>query len=277
MRTYEREKKAQRSLSRKVRREGFLYMEERIQIISDPHLRDTVSFSRKTRDQARDLMKDQLRTIDLPHLRNMWLLMQMLQDEYLLLRRHRLRPRPESLLDLLFEHNADDSAWSPSPWFSVQSLLSELGVHVVPARPGTSFRFLGHETSYELQQKDNAEFAHNYSMRPKTYNNGLVVPYGSDSPLELARFLDDYLERFRPLLGLPYFDTTPVQELVVSKNPIRSTTGMRKHWATATATSTAAGQSLLGDLLQECGERNRRKAIAQAKQRLRKRSRDSSS
>ena len=215
-------------------------------------------------------MKDLLRTIDLPYLRNMWFLMQMLQDEYLLLRRHRLRPRPGSLIDLLFEHNADDSAWSPSPWFSVQSLLCDFGVHVVPARPGTSFRFLGHETSYELQQKDDAEFVHNYSMRPKTYNNGLVVPYGADSHFELARFLDDYLERFRPLIGLPYFDTTPVKDLVEAKAPIRSTMGTKKHWATATSTSTAVAQSLLGDMLQECGERNQRRAIAQAKQRLRK-------
>lgn len=278
LKTYEREKKAQRSLSRKVRQEGFLYMEERIRIISDPHARETCSFSRKTRDQARDLMKDSLRCFSLEELRNMWFLMQQLQDEYLLLRRHRLRPRSGSLMDLLFEHNADDSAWSCSPWFSVQSLLSDMGVHVVSARPGTSFRFLGLETSYDLLQKDEAELMHAYSLRAQTYNT--ACPYPSATPIAAdssnvsacLTFLGQYLERFRPLVGLPYANATPIKDLVEPQAPIRSMK-TKRNWSTAaatsTSTSTASGQGLLGALLQECAERNQRRAIAGVKKRLR--------
>lgn len=260
LRTYEKDKK--QSLIAWRRPSKFSpFLEDQIRTIG-PNLRDTCSFSRKTREQAQDLMKDHLRTISLPHLRNMWFLMQMLQDEYLLLRRHRLRPRPGSLMDLLFEHNSNDTAWSPSPWFSVQSLLSDMGVHVVPARPGTSFRFLGHETSHELQQKDLAEFMH--------YHDSARWPQIN---CDGSQCLGRYLERFRPLLGLAYFDSSLVQDLVEHKAPIRSAVGANRYWAHAS--STTVGQSHLGNLLQECGEKNYRKSIARSKLRLRMGRKDS--
>ena len=228
------------------------------------HERDRLRnfISRKTRDQVRDLTDDQLHEVSVPDLRVMWLLMQILQDNHQTLRRHRLRPHPGSLMDLLFEHTAEEGAWSTSPWFSVQRLLSNHGVHVVPARPGTSFRFLGQEETHELQEKDIAEF--------DAYSKPLLafLRLDSDSPgyRNMSNCLDGYLDRFRPYMGLPYLDDTPVSFLVEPVAPIRSMKRVSKGWTYASPT--AAVQSALGDLLDSCAEENRRRRVSESKQRL---------
>lgn len=269
VRRYERER-GQRSISQReaMKPSDSPLLEDKMRSITPPHLKHTY-ISRKTREQAKDLMKDLLRTISLPQLRNMWFLMQILQDQYLVLRRHRLRPKPDSLMDLLFEHSADEHAWNPSPWFAVQSLLSDMGMHVVPARPSTAFRFLGNEVVHELEERDVAEFEHFL----ESSRLSACFPGSHEHDQQMSKHLGKYLERFRPLLGLPYFDRTPIVSLVEHQAPIRSTVGANRYWAQASSTSVS--QSRLAELLQQSGEENKKRVIMGSKQRLRSARQDS--
>ena len=213
--------------------------------------------SRKARDQARDLLEDQLRPLDVHTLRNLWILMQILQDEYLLLRRHRLRPSVGSLMDLLFQHNSDEKVWSITPWFAVQNLLSSRGLHVVPARPGTAFRFLGHETNHELQQKDVAEYDR-FMESLSTTGVGTERQQQCSICTAYRGIVDgcthDYLERFRPLLGLPYRDVTPTKSLVRFRGSMQPIIVANCYWAYESTTK--IDQTTLGAMLWQCAESN---------------------
>lgn len=215
--------------------------------------------SRKTRDQARDLQEDQLRLLQPHQLRNLWYLLQILQDEYLRLRRHRLRPNEGSLLDLLFQHAPDEKVWSISLWLPVQSMLSKLGLHIVPPRPGTSFRFRGNETIDELHQVDAEEFDQYFKAlrenpRETTKQRrqcSICVARGhSPSPCPHA-----YLDKFRPLLGLPYGDATCIAELVRFKGSLQPIIVTKPHWAYGGGRN--ADHSRLEMMLWECTERHR--------------------
>jgi hypothetical protein len=153
-----------------------------------------VDFCALYRKKAAAIMEGQVGSQCSECLQRMWEVLDALEGRFITLRRHRLRPRHGSLMDLLFNYPGNDIFWSLNPTHSVWRLLIDKhGVNM-----GETIRCKTPQHMFVLRQSDTEHF-----------DAFLVVDSG-----DLFEDAKPFLEQFRPLLGLCYNDQTPVWQLL---------------------------------------------------------------
>lgn len=217
-----------------------------------------------------DLKERELRHLSNVQLRYMWLVVAALEAEYIVLERHRLRPRRGSLLDILFAQEYDGRPWTINANRSIERLLAVRKdgrpMYIGPQRQfspqARTQKLLGTQT---LSKADTSKFDDWLSVRSDLYE-GLSLQDTAEGPKSPARENNlpstssttsgaHYLERFRPLLGIPYGDATPAAHLVTHREPSQAGIAANCYWAYES--TTRPDESALGLMLIQCANNNR--------------------
>ena len=215
------------------------------------------SITTGTTKKAFQVMLAQLRPLCVECLRQMRVMIETLEEGYRCLRRHRLHPHSGSLLVLLFGQIIPKSKWCINPKQAIRGLLSPHGLHPGhPMRTERAFRFLPHQDTHELLREDLRAFELGIAAQLKreglTPEEPVAVLHLTDGNRKCAR---DYLERFRPLLGLPYANVTPVWQLVQPRTP--QDPAIIANCYGAYESTIKIDRSLLGTFLAECEKENK--------------------
>ena len=146
------------------------------------------------RKKATAVMEGQVASQCSECLQRMWEVLDALEGKYTILRRHRLRPRHGSLMDLLFSYPGNEVFWSLNPTHSVWRLLiDKYGVNM-----GETTRCKAPQHTSALRQSDTEDF-------------DAFLAVDSADLFEDAK---PFFEQFRPLLGLCYTDQKRVWQLI---------------------------------------------------------------
>ena len=182
----------------------------------------------------------------------------LLENGYRRLRRHRLHPSRESLLDLLFGPVHEHGAWCFNIRDAVVDSFLNTGVTIGRQRPSAPmFPLMPYKRTDELLREDLKAFDDYIDTHMKRRSIafgevGMEFPLTSEEHKECAR---NYLERFRPLIGLPYADATPVWQLVQPKVPLDPVIVTNCYWAYES--TTRVNRSVLANFLTGCEEENK--------------------